>query len=494
MSFFKDYIDLAIDRGEFIRISVPGFILLLAVCALSIFIVFPKGKTEVTPAKEAVTLTTASMKPYSSGNGESIATVPQGSDIKIYATSGSWLWAEDSKGNRGYLPMTVLGNSFYLLNKERIGDSTYFNGSKVTLLSNLNELPRTVRTEDGTVGESDYPGDQLYSAEVFGIPSKGRNEKNISFRKFKELFKPGKSFSEIEGNPLFADVITVQGGKTIAEYNYAVFSDSLKKVYTEIKAVFENGILESVETGPVTDYTLAFRIIPCTESLVDMPVINAMTYKKPLTKTVAESPEDLAKIKLLDNPKIPGFISKVLKFIFAILLIAFAVYAVFCLLMLVQALIYPFFYIRYLPNWLLALIQLPLALASTVLLFMTFGPFIAGNSLGDMGKLWLLAVLFACNMFIYYKYLMFMLYNRCPSCGRMYTLYTTDESSVLGTSYSDETTYRVTKRGNTVIDSKALRTEHYKNTSFKDVLRCRRCGNVFSHTFTITNKIGTTIH
>lgn len=494
MSFIKEYIDLAVDRGEYVRLTLPGFILLAAVCTLTFFAIVPKGEKELVPAKEAAAVIPVTMKTAPSENGTAIAGIRAGSALTLYATSGSWLWAEDQNGNRGFVPMNVLGNRFYLRNREKIGDTMYSNGTMVTLLSDFSEFPYKVRTEDGTVGESDYPGDQLYSAEAFGIPSKGRNEMNISLRKFREIFRPGMNFSEIEGHPLHADIITVNGGTMTAEYNYAVFSDSLKKVYTGIKAFFENGVLTKAETGPVRDYTMAFRIIPFTEELVELPVLNSMTYRKPLSKTIAESPEDIAKTKLLDNPKIPKFISKVLKFIALILFLAIAVYAAASMVLFIQTLIYPFLLIRFIPNWLLGLLELPLALVSTVALFMTFGPFIAGNSLGDMGKLWLLAALFACNMFIYYKYLSFMLYNRCPSCGRMYTLGATADSRVLGESDTDETTFRVTKRGNTVVDSKALRTDHYHNTTFKDVLRCRKCGHVFSHVFTITRKTGTTVH
>ena len=352
-----------------------------------------------------------------------------------------------------------------------------------------------VRTDDGMTMEIFNEG-SLYPAEALGFPSKGKNEMHISKKKILEIFQPGKTFAEIDGQPLYAQTIRSSGEQLTADFRYTVYDAEAKMIHSGIRAVFSGGVLESWEWGTVKDeeYTLALKAIPWTETLIGLPLIKDLNFKKPVGKTKAKTPEDFDKIDLTYHPNLPGFLSTAINIIIYIVLLAIALYVLLDLLILLPLLHYPLLYIRFIPNIVFKLLAFIMVFVSSALLFMAFGPFVGGNGLGDTGKLWLLILLLLFNLYTSYKYFGFLLYNRCPSCGRMHTLDTTDEGCVTGTSYTDRTTYEVKMLNNREMSRKALHTDHYKNTHIKEVLQCRRCGNKFSHRFVISTKIGSTQH
>ena len=390
MSFLKQPFDFLIDRDDMIDVTFPGYIMIFVVCAVTLFLIIPKGDTVITPVMEiTVTETVEMTDPRTVTKGEEVAVISPGTTLRIYAVSGISLWAEDSRDNRGYVPASILGDRYYL-------------------------------------------------AEALGFPSKGRNEMHISKKKIQEIFQPGKTFAEIDGQPLYAQTIRSSGGQLTADFRYTVYDAEAKMIHSGIRAVFSDGVLESWEWGTVKDeeYTLALKAIPWTETLIGLPLIKDLNFKKPVGKTKAKTPEDFDKIDLTYHPNLPGFLSTAINIIIYIVLLAIALYVLLDLLIL-----------------------LPLF-----------------------------------NLYTSYKYFGFLLYNRCPSCGRMHTLDTTDEGCVTGTSYTDRTTYEVKMLNNREMSRKALHTDHYKNTHIKEVLQCRRCGNKFSHRFVISTKIGSTQH
>ena len=427
--------------------------------------------------------------------GEEVAVISPGTTLRIYAVSGISLWAEDSRGNRGYVPASILGDRYYLADSDNFGDTPYKAGTPVTLTGITGEGHFEVRTDDGMTMEIFNEG-SLYPAEALGFPSKGKNEMHISRKKILEIFQPGKTFAEIDGQPLYAQTIRSSGGQLTADFRYTVYDAEAKMIHSGIRAVFSDGVLESWEWGTVKDeeYTLALKAIPWTETLIGLPLIKDLNFKKPVGKTKAKTPEDFDKIDLTYHPNLPGFLSTAINIIIYIVLLAIALYVLLDLLILLPLLHYPLLYIRFIPNIVFKLLAFIMVFVSSALLFMAFGPFLGGNDLGDTGKLWLLILLLLFNLYTSYKYFGFLLYNRCPSCGRMHTLDTTDEGCVTGTSYTDRTTYEVKMLNNREMSRKALHTDHYKNTHIKEVLQCRRCGNKFSHRFVISTKIGSTQH
>ena len=60
--------------------------------------------------------------------------------------------------------------------------------------------------------------------------------------------------------------------------------------------------------------------------------------------------------------------------------------------------------------------------------------------------------------------------------------------------YTDTTTSKVTKIGDREVDREKIKTDHYKTRSFKNYLRCRKCGREFALSESVTKKIGTTYH
>lgn len=431
-----------------IDVTFPGYIMILVVCAVTLFLIIPKGDTVITPVMETTVTETVEMTdPRTVTKGEVVAVISPGTTLRIYAVSGISLWAEDSRGNRGYVPASILGDRYYL-------------------------------------------------AEALGFPSKGKNEMHISKKKILEIFQPGKTFAEIDGQPLYAQTIRSSGGQLTADFRYTVYDAEAKMIHSGIRAVFSGGVLESWEWGTVKDeeYTLALKAIPWTETLIGLPLIKDLNFKKPVGKTKAKTPEDFDKIDLTYHPNLPGFLSTAINIIIYIVLLAIALYVLLDLLILLPLLHYPLLYIRFIPNIVFKVLAFIMVFVSSALLFMAFGPFVGGNGLGDTGKLWLLILLLLFNLYTFYKYLGFLLYNRCPSCGRMHTLGTTDESRMTGSSYTDRTTYEVKMLNNREMSRKALHTDHYRNDSFKDVLQCRRCGHKFSHRFVISTKIGSTQH
>ena len=421
-----------------IDVTFPGYIMILVVCAVTLFLIIPKGDTVITPVMETTVTETVEMTdPRTVTKGEVVAVISPGTTLRIYAVSGISLWAEDSRGNRGYVPASILGDRYYLADYDNFGDTTYKAGTPVTLTGITGEGHFEVRTDDGMTMEIFNEG-SLYPAEALGFPSKGKNEMHISKKKILEIFQPGKTFAEIDGQPLYAQTIRSSGGQLTADFRYTVYDAEAKMIHIGIRAVFSGGVLESWEWGTVKDeeYTLALKAIPWTETLIGLPLIKDLNFKKPVGKTKAKTPEDFDKIDLTYHPNLPGFLSTAINIIIYIVLLAIALYVLLDLLIL-------------------------------LLLF---------------------------NLYTSYKYFGFLLYNRCPSCGRMHTLDTTDEGCVTGTSYTDRTTYEVKMRNNREMSRKALHTDHYKNTHIKEVLQCRRCGNKFSHRFVISTKIGSTQH
>lgn len=421
-----------------IDVTFPGYIMILVVCAVTLFLIIPKGDTVITPVMETTVTETVEMTdPRTVTKGEVVAVISPGTTLRIYAVSGISLWAEDSRGNRGYVPASILGDRYYLADYDNFGDTTYKAGTPVTLTGITGEGHFEVRTDDGMTMEIFNEG-SLYPAEALGFPSKGKNEMHISKKKILEIFQPGKTFAEIDGQPLYAQTIRSSGGQLTADFRYTVYDAEAKMIHIGIRAVFSGGVLESWEWGTVKDeeYTLALKAIPWTETLIGLPLIKDLNFKKPVGKTKAKTPEDFDKIDLTYHPNLPGFLSTAINIIIYIVLLAIALYVLLDLLIL-------------------------------LLLF---------------------------NLYTSYKYFGFLLYNRCPSCGRMHTLDTTDEGCVTGTSYTDRTTYEVKMLNNREMSRKALHTDHYKNTHIKEVLQCRRCGNKFSHRFVISTKIGSTQH
>ena len=471
-----------------IDVTFPGYIMILVVCAVTLFLIIPKGDTVITPVMETTVTETVEMTdPRTVTKGEEVAVISPGTTLRIYAVSGISLWAEDSRGNRGYVPASILGDRYYLADSDNFGDTPYKAGTPVTLTGITGEGHFEVRTDDGMTMEIFNEG-SLYPAEALGFPSKGKNEMHISRKKILEIFQPGKTFAEIDGQPLYAQTIRSSGGQLTADFRYTVYDAEAKMIHSGIRAVFSDGVLESWEWGTMKDeeYNLALKAIPWTETLIGLPLIKDLNFKKPVGKTKAKTPEDFDKIDLTYHPNLPGFLSTAINIIIYIVLLD--------LLILLPLLHYPLLYIRFIPNIVFKLLAFIMVFVSSALLFMAFGPFLGGNDLGDTGKLWLLILLLLFNLYTSYKYFGFLLYNRCPSCGRMHTLDTTDEGCVTGTSYTDRTTYEVKMLNNREMSRKALHTDHYKNTHIKEVLQCRRCGNKFSHRFVISTKIGSTQH
>ena len=495
MSFLIQNLDFLFEEPYGLESKPLGYLTIVVVAVLAFFVFVPKGDKKLSPASEITTDKAVEMRGIIGGDDRIIAHIPAGSALKIYATIGEdELWAEDIHGNRGAVPVSLLGDRYFLLDDEKLGETMYKKGTEVTLLEKVDEFHYKVRTDDGTVGETNYPGRIIFNAGALGLPDKHRNTYHIAFTKFMETFQAGKPMDEIEGHPLYAESIKNEGGRLIADYEYAVFSDEADSVYVGVRAVFADGVLESVETGTVKTkpYTVALRILPFTEALMGLPVIRDLSWHKPVAKTYAESQKDIAKSINIDNIK-PRFISVILKIIILVLLLGLLIYTVIDLLLFVPMLLYPLLYIPLVPNIFFQLLALCMVFVSTEVLFVAFGPFIGGNSVGDMAKLWFLIVLFVANCYIVVKMTGFIRYNRCHACGRMNALVITD-SRHTGTSYTDTTTSKVTKIGDREVDREKIKTDHYKTRSFKNYLRCRKCGREFALSESVTRKIGTTYH
>ena len=101
MSFLKQPFDFLIDRDDMIDVTFPGYIMILVVCAVTLFLVIPKGDTVITPVMETTVTETVEMTdPRTVTKGEVVAVISPGTTLRIYAVSGISLWAEDSRGNR----------------------------------------------------------------------------------------------------------------------------------------------------------------------------------------------------------------------------------------------------------------------------------------------------------------------------------------------------------------------------------------------------------
>ena len=225
-------------------VTFPGYIMILVVCAVTLFLIIPKGDTVITPVMEiTVTETVEMTDPRTVTKGEEVAVISPGTTLRIYAVSGISLWAEDSRDNRGYVPASILGDRYYL-------------------------------------------------AEALGFPSKGKNEMHISKKKILEIFQPGKTFAEIDGQPLYAQTIRSSGGQLTADFRYTVYDAEAKMIHSGIRAVFSDGVLESWEWGTVKDeeYTLALKAIPWTETLIGLPLIKDLNFKKPVSSQSARIP------------------------------------------------------------------------------------------------------------------------------------------------------------------------------------------------------------
>ena len=313
--------------------------------------------------------------------GEVVAVISPGTTLRIYAVSGISLWAEDSRGNRGYVPASILGDRYYLADSDNFGDTTYKAGTPVTLTGITGEGHFEVRTDDGMTMEIFNEG-SLYPAEALGFPSKGKNEMHISKKKILEIFQPGKTFAEIDGQPLYAQTIRSSGEQLTADFRYTVYDAEAKMIHSGIRAVFSGGVLESWEWGTVKDeeYTLALKAIPWTETLIGLPLIKDLNFKKPVGKTKAKTPEDFDKIDLTYHPNLPGFLSTAINIIIYIVLLAIALYVLLDLLILLPLLHYPLLYIRFIPNIVFKVLAFIMVFVSSALLFMAFGPFLAATT------------------------------------------------------------------------------------------------------------------
>ena len=343
MSFLKQNLDFLIEEPYDLEFKPLGYLTIVVVAVLAFFVFVPKGDKKLSPASEITTDKAVEMRGVIGGDDRIIAHIPAGSALKIYATIGEdELWAEDIHGNRGAVPVSLLGDRYFLLDDEKLGETMYKKGTEVTLLEKVDEFHYKVRTDDGTVGETNYPGRIIFNAGALGLPDKHRNTYHIAFTKFMDTFQAGKPMDEIEGHPLYAESIKNEGGRLIADYEYAVFSDKADSVYVGVRAVFADGVLESVETGTVKTkpYTVALRILPFTEALMGLPVIRDLSWHKPVAKTYAESQKDIAKSINIDNIK-PRFISVILKIIILVLLLGLLIYTVIDLLLFVPMLLYP---------------------------------------------------------------------------------------------------------------------------------------------------------
>lgn len=100
MSFLKQPFDFLIDRDDMIDVTFPGYIMILVVCAVTLFMVV-QGDTVITPVMETTVTETVEMTdPRTVTKGEEVAVISPGTTLRIYAVSGISLWAEDSRGNR----------------------------------------------------------------------------------------------------------------------------------------------------------------------------------------------------------------------------------------------------------------------------------------------------------------------------------------------------------------------------------------------------------
>lgn len=307
MSFLKQPFDFLIDRDDMIDVTFPGYIMILVVCAVTLFLIIPKGDTVITPVMETTVTETVEMTdPRTVTKGEEVAVISPGTTLRIYAVSGISLWAEDSRGNRGYVPASILGDRYYLADSDNFGDTPYKAGTPVTLTGITGEGHFEVRTDDGMTMEIFNEG-SLYPAEALGFPSKGKNEMHISRKKILEIFQPGKTFAEIDGQPLYAQTIRSSGGQLTADFRYTVYDAEAKMIHSGIRAVFSDGVLESWEWGTMKDeeYNLALKAIPWTETLIGLPLIKDLNFKKPVGKTKAKTPEDFDKIDLTYHPICP---------------------------------------------------------------------------------------------------------------------------------------------------------------------------------------------
>ena len=61
MSFLKQPFDFLIDRDDMIDVTFPGYIMILVVCAVTLFLIIPKGDTVITPVMETTVTETVEM-------------------------------------------------------------------------------------------------------------------------------------------------------------------------------------------------------------------------------------------------------------------------------------------------------------------------------------------------------------------------------------------------------------------------------------------------
>ena len=74
MSFLKQPFDFLIDRDDMIDITFPGYIMILVVCAVTLFLIIPKGDTVITPVMETTVTETVEMTdPRTVTKGEEVA-------------------------------------------------------------------------------------------------------------------------------------------------------------------------------------------------------------------------------------------------------------------------------------------------------------------------------------------------------------------------------------------------------------------------------------
>lgn len=73
---------------------------------------------------------------------------------------------------------------------------------------------------------------------------------HISKKKILEIFQPGKTFAEIDGQPLYAQTIRSSGGQLTADFRYTVYDAEAKMIHSGILAVFSDGVLKAGSGAP----------------------------------------------------------------------------------------------------------------------------------------------------------------------------------------------------------------------------------------------------
>lgn len=77
------------DYDGMTDITFPGYIMILVVCAVTLFLIIPKGDTVRTPVMETTVTETVEMSgSWMTTKEEDVAVISPGTSLKIYAVSG----------------------------------------------------------------------------------------------------------------------------------------------------------------------------------------------------------------------------------------------------------------------------------------------------------------------------------------------------------------------------------------------------------------------